>query len=405
MATVFQNSTLPLWVWVVIIVVGAGVILGTIAFVARLMIIRRRRAEFVDTFGDENLPQRKVTVRRGRVVEQSKYLSLTGSKFGLNAFGPDETDTSSRAGARSKSPFEWWSTVKDRSQSRNSQLTTTNDTASIYGLPSSPSHQRVFQRRDLNQSNTSLASTSKDGDVSITVTVTETIPRSPPAIVRNFSRSFSRPGPYSKYSPRQQNTLSRIEEFSPHTSMISTRQSRIASYTSNNRRDTKSSTTSSSAGQSPRLSSQFPQPPRWSSMTTSSSSSPTSSSIYHEAKQNQSATNLPMSQVPPPPLPPPSMAYNGSRSSFGDPEPGPSHIPDQAGHRDSSSHNTQHRLSSTSITALPEQSVSQSPMLPATNNYWETRTDLYPVGTNGKRGRVLRKKSLKKAEVVTRIDS
>lgn len=371
MASLFVNTPLPLWVWIVIIVVGSTVVLGTVAFVTRFMIVRRRQSDFVDTFGDDDLPQRKVTVRRGRVVEHSKYLSLTGSKFGLNAFLSDDNDASSRAGARSKSPFEWWSTVKDRSQSRNSQLTqfsTTNDAPSMYGIPTSPGHSKIFQRKDLNESTASLTSTTKDDSVS--VAVTETAPTPPPAIVRNFSRSFARPAPFSKYSPRQQQTLSRIEESSPHTSIISTRQSRIASFISN-KRDTKSSTASSMA-HSPALTSLFPQPPRWSAMNASRTS------VHHEA-QDQVIDDL---------RPPPPIARGESRSSFGEADPRSSHASSRASHRE-----LQQNSPHPSVTALPEQADSKRP-----TNYWETRTDLRPVRTSSKKGNVLRKKSLKKTE-------
>lgn len=368
MASLFDHTPLPLWVWIVIIAVGSLVILGTTAFAIRFCIVRRREADFVDTFGDDDLPQRKVTVRRGRVVEHSRYLSLTGSKFGLNAFGADDNDAQSRAGARSKSPFEWWSTVKDRSQSRNSQLTLSvhGDASSIYSGPPSPGLTRMYQRKDFNHSNTSLSSTIKDASVTMSETTTEP----PPAIVRNFSRSFARPAPYSKFSPRQQQTLSRIEESSPHNSMVSTRQSRIASFISNkSKRDTKSSTTSSMA-HSPAIASLFPEPPRWSTMNTSMSSI-----------QDQSTNDL---------RPPPPIADNGSRLSFGEAAPRTSHASSRASHRETQRSPSQQ---SGSVTALPEQAESEKP-----NTYWETRKDLFPVRTTSKKGNVLRKKSLKKTE-------
>lgn len=381
MSTLFDKTKLPLWVWIVIIVVGSVIVVGTLAFVLRFWIIRRREAAFVDTFGDENLPQRKVTVRRGRVVEQSKYLSLTGSKFGLNAFGPEDGDANSRAGARSKSPFEWWSTMKDRSQSRNSQMTqmtATNETPSIYGMPSSPNAQRVYQRRDLNFSSTSLTSTDKDDDV--TVSVVEE-PASPPPLVRNFSRSFSRQGNHSSFSPRQP-TLSRIEEFSPHTSMIIERRSRGASYASN-KPDTKTSTPSP-LPHSPASSTQFPLPPRWEQQGQPRSKA---SSIYHESLQESPSESL---QVPVP------AAYNGSRSSLGDRETRKSHASSQNSLVDSAKNSRRQ----SQITALPEAPAQQQ-----TSDYWDTRLDLQPVRSSSKKGKVLRKKSLKKAEMVTQVDS
>lgn len=377
MASLFTRTSLPLWVWIVVIVVGSVVVLGTVAFIIRFTIVRRRQADFVDTFGDDDIPQRKVTVRRGRVVEHSRYLSLTSSKFGLNAFIQDDSDAHSRTGARSKSPFEWWSPVKDRSQSRNSQLTQvsmTNDNSSIYGAPPSPGFQRVYQRKEFNHSSSSLASTAKDDNVSVTMTETM-IP--PPPIVRNFSRSFARPAPYSKFSPRQQQTLSRIEESSPHNSMISTRQSRIASYiSSRSKRDTKSSEISS-IGNSPAIVSSFPEPPRWSAVNVSKSSI-----------QEQNEDDL---------QPPPPIAGRDSRFSVGDAASRTSLSSSRASHRERPSSPSQ---KSVSVTALPEQSNPER-----TNNYWETRTDLHPVRSTSKKGNVLRKKSLKKAELAANADS
>lgn len=373
MSSPLKNTSLALWVWIVIIVVGSVLVLGTIGFLVRFIVIRRRQADFVDTFGDENQPQRKVTVRRGRVVEQSKYLSLTGSKFGLNAF--DDNDANSRGGARSKSPFEWWSTVKERSSSRNSQITQyTGDGSSIFGGPTSPGHNRIYQRRDFSYSNTSLTSTTKDEEAGISVTE---VPASPPPLVRNFSRSFSRQG-HSTFSPRLQ-TLSRIEESSPHNSMISTQQSRIQSYASN-KRDTKAST-SSPLTRSPNLSQQFPRPPQWPQQEEPNSKK---SSIYNDAPEMPQPTL----QVPH------QMAYNGSRSSFGSELPRLS----QASSQNSLTEPRNERQSQ--ITALPV-----APHPKQTNDYWGTRTDLHPIRSSSKKGKVLRKKSLKKAEMVTQVDS
>lgn len=312
-------------------------------------------------------------------MEHSKYLSLTGSRFGLNAFTSDNNDVDSRAGARSKSPFEWWATVtiKDRSQSRNSQMTQysmTNDAPSMYGMPSSPRQHRFYQRKELNHSSTSLESTSKDD--SVAATVAKSAPSSPPpAIVRNFSRSFSRPTLHSKFSPRQ-HTLSRIEESSPHTSMISTRQSGVTSLISS-KQDTRSSTSSPGTA-----SPAFPHPPRWSAKDTSKASS-----IYHEA-QEQTTKSL---------SPPPPVASEVPRFSFGEPEPRSSHASSRASHRETSQESRPH---TNPITALPEQAETKQ-----TNSYWGTRTDLQPIRSSSKKGNVLRKKSLKKADTSTNADS
>ncbi|KAJ9653066.1 hypothetical protein H2198_007728 [Neophaeococcomyces mojaviensis] len=386
MASLLNNSKLALWVWIVIIVITSLVVIGTIAFVIRFTVNRRRQASFIDTFGDENLPQRRVTVRRGRVVPSSRYLSLTGSKFGLNAFGPDEADTQSRAGARSKSPFEWWNTLKDRSQSRNSQVTQiTNETSSVWGMPTSPNQQRMYQHRDLAFSSASLASTTKDDDVS--TTVSEVRPTSPPAAQQppNFSRSFSNRAHRSGFSPRQ-HTLSRIEESSPHASMISARQSRGASYASNSR-DTKTSTPSSLPPSPSPLRAQFPSPLR-NEHQDQTSSKP--NSVYHESREAPSKSLE---------VPRTNMAYNGSRSSFGDPEP--RRISQVSSQNSFDVHSTKSSRRQSGITALP---VSPNPE--QMSEYWGTRSDLRPVRSNsGKKGKVLRKKSLRRSEMVTQVDS
>ena len=361
MADLFDHTPLPLWVWIVIIVICSLVVLGTIAFAIRFLVVRRRQADFVDTFGDENIPQRRVTVRRGRVVESSKYLSLTGSKFGLNAF--DDNDT--RGGARSKSPFEWWTNVKDRSQSRNSQLTQSYvETSSIYGAPTSPGLNRMYQRRDLNMSTSSLGSGMKD-DVSIAISEE---PASPPPIVRNFSRSFSRQGHHSNFSPRVQ-TLSRIEESSPHTSMISERQSRIASYAS--KRDTQTSTPSPLPA-SPILSA---APPFRKSQEHLGG--------HKKSSLSQQLANSPSSET----IPRPAAAYAGARSSFGDLNDNQS-VSSRQHRRNRSASSRRH----SQITALPESSQS--------HDYWENNPQQH-----SKKPNLLRKKSLKKSALLSQIDS
>ncbi|KAK5955352.1 hypothetical protein OHC33_004035 [Knufia fluminis] len=378
MSTLLDKTRLPLWVWIVIIVIGSLVVLATIGFTLRYWTVRRRQAAFVDTFGDENLPQRRVTVRRGRVVESSKYLSLTGSKFGLNAFGPDDD---SRAGARSKSPFEWWSTMKDRSQHRNSQITqmtTTNDTSSIYGMPSSPNAHRVYQGHDSSHTNTSLYSIHKDDEIAVSVTEE---PASPSPTMKNFSRSFSRQGNHPNISPRQP-TLSRIEESSPHTSMIAERRSRGASYASY-KPDTRTNTPSLGP-ESRAISTPSPLPPRGEQQHPNRSKP---GSIHHEARQDSPSAAL---QVPMRP------ACNDSRSTLGDDEPRQS----RASSRYSLVPPIETSRRQSQITALPE-----APTQEQTSDYWGSRSDLRTVQSASKKGRVLRKKSSQRAEMVTQADS
>ncbi|KAK5936609.1 hypothetical protein PMZ80_011137 [Knufia obscura] len=376
MSSLLIKTNLPLWVWIVIIAIGSVVVLGTFAFVLRRWIVRRRQAAFVDTFGDEGLPQRKVTVRRGRVVEHSKYLSLTGSKYGLNAFGTGDGDGNSRAGARSKSPFEWFSTLTDRSQSRISQITqttTANETPSIYRMLSSPNAQRVYQRRDLNYSSTRVAATN-NGD-GVTVSFIDE-PTSPSPIVRNFSRSFSRHGNLSNFFPCQP-TLSSVEEFSTYTFVIGNRRSYGAKYASKER-DTKTSMLSMNA-QLPAMS-QFPHPPQ---REHQEEVGPKVSSTDHEPLQYSHSEAL---QVPS------GAAHNITRSSSGKHTLRRPHA---------SSHNslvgsTQMSRQPSDITALPE-----APTHVQINDCWDTKSVLDPVRSSRQKDKVLRKKALRKAEMVT----
>src|ERR1700677_3918030 len=108
-----HNGTVPLWGFIVIISVGSVVILGTVFFALRYYI--KHHDSDSDSIRNDPETVRRVTVRRGRIVPQSHYMSLTGSRFGVGAF--DE----SRSGARSKSPFEWWNNVHGRSNSQMSE--------------------------------------------------------------------------------------------------------------------------------------------------------------------------------------------------------------------------------------------------------------------------------------------
>lgn len=370
MSSLLQQTSVPLWAWILVIVVGSILFLGTLAFAVRLLIIRRRNADFVDTFGDENLPQRRVTVRRGRIVEQSKHLSLTGSKFGLNAFNPEDGD---RAGARSKSPFEWWASVKDRSHSRNShrnsQMTqTTND--DFYSLPASPEQARIYQRRDLTYSSTSLASSTKGSDIGVNVRE-DPEPMSPGYPVRNFSRSFSRQGG----RPR---ALSRIEESSPHTSMISARPPSSPAYPHNTHRDTKSSmNTPSPLGDRP-----------------------TSRSHSQQFLPYQHRVDSQVQEAPSPRSDTATTGYYGSRSSYSDPTHRLSQISDHSSIAEPSIRNS--TASSAHITALPAPPIPKEP-----SQFWECRTDDGELrrSSSSKRGKVLRKKSFKKAEMVAMVVS
>ena len=388
MASRLSNSMLPLWAWIIVIIVGSLVVVGTGFLAIRFIVVRRRRATFIETFGDENLPQRRVTVRRGRVVPSSNYLSLTGSRFGLNVLGSEEHDSQSRVGARSRSPFEWWSTLKDRSQSRNSQVTQMTETSSIWTMPTSPNHPRMYQHRNMTFSDASLTSTSKDDEVS--TTISEVPPASPPAIYKpppNFSRSFSNRAHRSGLIPRQL-ILSRIEESSPHVSMISARRSRIGSYASKSGKLRTSAASSFSLSPSP-LRTQFPSPLR-SEHSEETSSKPNS---IHQDTLPVPTKHLTV------PRQENDLAYNSYNPSFADREP--TQKLQRMSQVSCDVLSTNFLRPQPSITALP---TSTNP--DQTSKYWGTKPDPRPVQSNsGKKGRVLRKKSLRRSEMVTQFDS
>lgn len=300
-------------------------------------------------------------MRRGRVVEQSKYLSLTGSKFGLNAFGAEGND--GRDGARSKSPFEWWANVKDRSHSRSSHLNQTmTETSSMCSAPPSPGLPRIYQRRDFNISTSSFGSAVKD-DASVTVTEE---PSSPPPLVRNFSRSFSRQGYNSTFSPRIQ-TLSRIEESSPHNSMISERASRIASYADKRHTPSPSLSTPVSTTQ------------------ISQRSSDQNNSLKKSSLQYETVHHAIYIEPPP-------KAYNGLSTSFEDVETA---LPPS-----SNNNSTTDLTTGQQFTKSAEISPSTS-----TDVQNDSRTSQHPKRSSSKTGKVLRKKSLTRSALASRTDA
>lgn len=313
------------------------------------------------------MPERRVTVRRGRVVPSSRYLSLTGSRFGLNAFNLDVEDTTPRSDRRSKSPFEWWNHVRNRSASQESHHSIIiAENPSVMSLaPKSPLHQ-VYQHQDLQYSSTTVGSMSIKEENSHATTVDdepEIRPESPTRRPPNFSRSLSRQG-HLAFSPRAINTLSRIEELSPHTSMISATQSRAFSFAS--RRNTASTILSPA---------QFPAPPSW-NQPRDDTSNQTDDSLYHSA----SGTPRRSLEVPRP------VVYSSSRSSLGEIE------------TDTRSESAQSNRVSAAYFPQEQQNQPQITALPGVNGggareYWTSMSSDWSPPVSSKKGRVLRKKS------------
>src|SRR2546423_4963444 len=122
MASLFTHSRLKLWVWIVIMIAGSIILLSLLSAVWWYAKRIRVRQKSLPT--PVLAPTRKVSVSRGRMVPTSRYLSLTGSTFGLGQFLiMEEKDQGETGRSRSKSPFKWWpSNIQDHSQSRQSQI-------------------------------------------------------------------------------------------------------------------------------------------------------------------------------------------------------------------------------------------------------------------------------------------
>lgn len=139
MSTLLRHSKIPLWAVIVIIAVGSVVVLAVVIGILRCWYLRCRRnnSRFL---GSPDAPTRRVTIRRGRIIPSSKRISLTGSEFGVGAFHEDleSVDT----GVRSKSPFDWF---RNRSQTPQSQMTQVGSTLSEHATSPEPVYFRSQQ--------------------------------------------------------------------------------------------------------------------------------------------------------------------------------------------------------------------------------------------------------------------
>ncbi|RMZ80092.1 hypothetical protein DV737_g3144, partial [Chaetothyriales sp. CBS 132003] len=212
MPTLFKRSSLPLWAFVLIIVVGSLCILVTLAFVIRHFIVKKKAGQ---PSGDEfTAPTRMMTVRRGRVVPQSHYLSLTGSRFGLNELENDAATT------RSKSPFEWLNRVNKRNGSGD-----LSQRGSIFGAPSINTNISTTTAEKgpadwtIHESEPSIPSPALHLALKGSPCPSPSPTNSP--IHNTFQRPFRSGTPGSPFA--YDHRLSMIEEASPHQSIISTR--------------------------------------------------------------------------------------------------------------------------------------------------------------------------------------
>ncbi|ETN41014.1 uncharacterized protein HMPREF1541_02947 [Cyphellophora europaea CBS 101466] len=489
MSTLLDKTSLPLWLWIVIIAVGSLCLIGGVGVIVVCML--RRRRSIGSSVAD--LPTRRVTVRRGRVVPASHYLSLTGSKFGLNAFEDDARTT------RSKSPFEWWNTIKEKRAHPH------DDDSYLEASPEGKSHSDgIYTRNEYARSQTSL-NQEKDAIAD----VQEVEPAEPSPTLSRSARhtSFSRPfhpeqqedpsSPAWSHKPHGRN-LSMIKEASPHNSMISSRSlerrsSRLSMYNpgeptrqerrSNNQHSGGKMRNIASQHQNPSPTNNFgrqsppgtwrPSPPQSQRPSPPNSRRPSDQSQYlQSSSQSRRSSNHSQTQVPvdqsrqlsnqsreslrrqnrPTPIPidsagslpqtqhqqqyqsrsdevPRPVAYRGSRHSLGEQEPARS---DSNG---SGALSKRSSLVSRHDSMTDHTELSRKPSRPKSlvNNqhdqgpeYWAGRAEMMPQHDSGmpqkpttpttptaptssvartpsRKGNVLRKKSLKRQQVVSYV--
>jgi hypothetical protein len=394
-----HNATVPLWGFIVIIGVGSLTILA-IVFVGLRYYIRHDSDN--DSIRTDPETIRRVTVRRGRIVPQSHYMSLTGSRFGLGAFGED-----SRSGARSKSPFEWLNNVHTRSNSQMSQMRA--------GKTPEPILTGDTPRKHAPSPLRSAASFDSEKPPSYTFPTR-------PALAHRASRTtnFSRPALASPSIA----SLPQIVEASPHQSMISSGKAPSVSHSELGAPRSPASMTgfgsrtshadaSSTISEEPdvrvikrqRSQSRIPRPTQ--SIPLRSRSLP---------RSPRPADNA-LEPVPPSRRPTPIQTNIPDRTSSTQPErrssqagriPNPDRRPSlpRSPRRSSSTLNSRSsyrapgdadhvtgQLSNASVQALPTMNPTDH-----TQAYWDSRHDLQPVRRKSQKGNVLRKKSLQRAE-------
>ena len=220
MTSLLDNTGLPLWVYILLIVVGSLLILVIVAILVRCWFVRRRAKS--PEYNGLTGATRRMTVRRGRMVPTSQHLSLTGSRFGMRQFGLLADNESTMTGRRS--PFEWWNGMIDRSQSRQDSISQM-EAGSIFTRPSSRATTIATRKEFTATPTTRTPEKTKEPSLRTTeLTIPSPSPSPTPSSHRpsiNFSRSFAQKVPSSPLTQRSQYTLSRIEESSPPTSASS----------------------------------------------------------------------------------------------------------------------------------------------------------------------------------------
>ena len=239
MASPVTHPRLKLWIRIVIIVAGS-VLLVSLVIAGCWWCARRHRSRREPLPSPMLAPTRKVTIRRGRMVSSSRYLSLTGSRFGLGQFmNLEEKDQGEKGRSRSKSPFTWWSSnIQDRSQSRQSQMSSQAQMDEVqsrysYQKPKPPFYNRHVHKQSAASgyslpsiiNGKELAEDARGNDLEAGQRLSAN-PHSPRYV--NFSRAFSPHHESTLTSRSAPNILSQIVESSPRHSTVSKQTSFIS---------------------------------------------------------------------------------------------------------------------------------------------------------------------------------
>ncbi|EXJ67925.1 uncharacterized protein A1O5_09272, partial [Cladophialophora psammophila CBS 110553] len=416
MTTLLDDTGLPLWVYIVIIAVGSTLLLLAIAVALRCWFLRRRAKQRREV---DNLtgPLRRVTLRRGRIVPTSQHLSLTGSKFGMRQFGVLADNESAMTGR--KSPFEWWSTIMDRSQSRQEYMSQA-ETGSINTRPTSRATTITLRRELLTATPVQTPERFKEPPTTRIweITIPSPSPSPSPSPLgpnkhTNFSRSFSNRAPSSPVTQRSQATLSRILERSPHQSMISTANGPSISPLPRSSHHSAINPLDSTplAGQSPQPSPAIPREQMTLTVpapTTQSKTSlsrqqdrPTSSNLLPSPNRQHKLNASPPTAsrlLEPKPLPypmPPSVTRSsladvrsqGSNSFYRQMNQSQANLshPRQDGKTNSPATSTTN-LARMSVSSIGPSGIiyeTQVPRLHTSTDYWSTRMDLHDISSHG----------------------
>ena len=402
-----MHSQLPLWLYIVIIIIGSLLLVAAVLLLWRWQTVRNRSQD--QSFPDpKTAPVRKVTLRRGRLVPASKIYSLTGSKFGVEPLTDlEEGENAGIQGKRSRSPFGWWfATLQDRSQSRQSEMSNHGHPHQIirYAIstpePSLWSHDRRKEPVVSVATSPSIASGIESPNY---LSTNESKDRRPYASVRsskyvNFSRSFTPSQQSILSSASAPSLLPRIVEASPRHSITSKHPS-LRSIEAVQQIQAINEPPTARLAPPPPLHSSYSTsdlpsenpPPRRN--VTSWISSPTASSLA-----NQSSTTLPT---------PPSMPDISNQFMLRLPQlpPASEHVVDNFALAPAtpSTKTTRVQLPD-SMNDGADPQINSSGARPGGSDamfYWHSRSDLRPVRSPSRKGNVLRKKSLRRAEVVS----